>query len=147
MKTRPVPIPAEALRARLAAAGFLELSWGNRAEQVYELAHHVDPRYTVRVDASPRGDVRIAAVRSTDRASAEAASLEQLIESAGADVVFRIPAVDRRGTLGEVLDRVVDGVREAYSAINRHRLSANLRVQAQEVSIRALQAELRRRVV
>jgi hypothetical protein len=145
MKTRPVPIPAEALRARLAAAGFLELSWGSRAEQVYELAHHVDPRYTVRVDASPRGDVRIAAVRSTDRASVEAASLEQL--SAGADVVFRIPAVDRRGTLGEVLDRVVDGVREAYSAINRHRLSANLRVQAQEVSIRALQAELRRRVV
>jgi hypothetical protein len=46
-----VPVPASAIRDRLAAAGF-RLVPADRGEEVYERAHDRDARYTVKVYSS-----------------------------------------------------------------------------------------------
>ncbi len=140
MKAPFVPIPVEALRTRLAAAGFQAYPQDDRGEEVYELAHHRDPRYVVRVHSSlHRPDV-------DDLVDGGRISIVALWMPPDADVVFNGPAVNRAGTVEEVLDRVIEQAREAYAAVNRRRLSTNLSVQAHEISVRTRRSDLRRRI-
>lgn len=141
MDARPTPISTEALSARLSAAGFqtFPIVNGEPGEVVYELAHHRDSRYVVRVHSSlQRSD---AEVRERGEGSVSVVAL--LLTPP--DVVFNGPAVNRSGTVNEVLDRVVESAREAYAAVNRHRLRASLTAQAREVAVRAKRSDLLRR--
>jgi hypothetical protein len=147
MKSPFVPIPMEALHARLTGAGFRTLS-----AEVYELAHSRDPRYAVQVHVSLRSDGAVLGVSilatltgGGDPIAPNAETLDRLLGDARADVLSRVQIVSQAGTAEEVLDRVIDGVREAYGALNRKRLSAGLRAQAYEVAVRGKRSDLRRR--
>ena len=142
MKTPFVPIPGEAFYGRLSAAGFRAVPpiHGGPDEEVYELSHHRDPRYVVRVHSSLRRSEATVRERGEGAVSVVALALQP-----DPDVVFNAPSVSRAGTLEEVLDRVIDCVREAYGAINRRRLTAQLSAQAHEVSVRSRRLDLRRR--
>jgi hypothetical protein len=137
MKAQFAPIPARDFHNRLSAAGFLAKTIinGGPGEEVYELTHHRDPQYVVRVHSTLQrghecgeGSVSIVALRLPP----------------DPDVVFNGPAVNRAGTVEEVLDRVIEGAREAYAAINRRRLTQQLSVQAQEVAVRSKVSAARR---
>lgn len=142
MKAQFAPIPAKDFTARLAAAGFraFPVIHGEPGEEVHELAHHRDPRYVVRVHSTLQRDE--ATVRERGEGSVSVVALRMPPD---ADVVFNGPAINRAGTVEEFLDRVIEGAREAYAAINRRRLTADLHAQAQEVSVRSKVSASRRR--
>jgi hypothetical protein len=142
MKASLAPIPARDLHNRLSAAGFCAkpILHGGPGEELYELAHHKDPQYVVRVHSSLRRDER--AVRERGEGSVSVVALRLPPDP---DVVFNGPAVKLSGTVEEVLDRVIEGAREAYAAINRRRLAAGLSAQAHEVAVRSNRADARHR--
>jgi hypothetical protein len=134
MKAQFVPIPARDFHNRLTAAGFRSypILNGGPGEELYELAHHRDPQYVVRVHSSLQRDEGTARERGEGSVSVVAIRLPP-----DPDVVFNGPAINRAGTVEEVLDRVIESAREAYAAINRRRLSAGLSAQAHEVAVRS----------
>jgi hypothetical protein len=140
MKARFVSIPAEALRARLAAADF-RLVPADRSEEVYERAHGRDPRYVVRVCSSvPRGEAE-----ARDRGTDAIRIVALLRQVGGVAHVYTAPRVHRSGTVERVLDRVIERAQEAYAAIDRHRLMRHVAELAHEVMAKRLGRELRRR--
>lgn len=142
MKAQFAPIPAKDLHDRLSAAGFRAhpIINGAPGEELYELAHHRDPQYVVRVHSTLQRDERTVRERGEGSVSVVAIRL-----SPDPDVVYNGPAINRAGTVDEVLDRVIESARDAYAAINRRRLAKHLSVQAHEVSVRAKRSDLRRR--
>jgi len=136
MKAQFAPIPARDFHNRLTAAGFCAKPIVNGApfEELYELAHHRDPQYVVRVHSSLQRE------RGEGSVSVVAIKLPP-----DPDVVFNGPAVNRAGTVEEVLDRVIESAREAYAAINRRRLAAGMSAQAHEVAVRSKRTDARRR--
>jgi|SRR5208282_66121 len=116
-----VPVPASAIRDRLAAAGFRLLP-ADRGEEVYERAHDKDARYTVKVYSSiARGG---SAVRECgeDAIRVVAVFLDGRFHYPAREMpIFKATRVHRTGSVEAVLDRMIERAREAYAACNGHR--------------------------
>ena len=122
MTARFVPVPAAAIRDRLAGAGFklnTELKFG---EEVYDRAHDRDPRYVVRVYTSIQVGTEGVRNRGSDAIRVVALFCDaQHHWPARVMPIFKATRVHRSGTVETVLDRIVDRAREAYGACNAHR--------------------------
>lgn len=116
-----VPVPAAAIRQRLAAAGF-RLIDAPSGEEVYERAHNSDPRYAIKVYSSiQRGAdevrecgedaIRVVALFTDSRFHWPAKVIP----------IFKATRVHRTGSVEAVLDRMIERAREAYGACNAHR--------------------------
>ena len=116
-----VPVPAAAIRERLAAAGFRLLPAAH-GEEVYEWPHDKDARYTVKVYSSiQRGAdevrecgedaIRVVALFADSRFHWPAKVVP----------IFKATRVHRAGSVEAVLDRMIERAREAYAACNGHR--------------------------
>lgn len=117
-----VPVPAAAIRERLAAAGF-RLVPVDRGEEVYERAHDRDPRYTIKVYSSiQRG---AAEVRDCGEDAIHVVAVckedERFHWPARTFPIFKATRAHRTGSVEAVLDRMIDRAREAYGACNEHR--------------------------
>jgi len=116
-----VPVPASALRDRLAAAGFRLLPAAH-GEEVYERAHDRDARYTVKVYSSiQRG---AAEVRECGEDAIRVVALfadSRFHWPAKIVPIFKATRVHRTGSVEAVLDRMIERAREAYAACNGHR--------------------------
>ncbi len=114
--SRFVPVPAAAIRERLAAAGFSLLP-AARGEEVYERAHNRDSRYVVKVYSSIQrgaGEVR--------ECGADAIRVVALLVTPNRTYpIFKSARVYRTGSVDAVLDRMIERAREAYGACNQHR--------------------------
>jgi hypothetical protein len=116
-----VPVPASAIRERLAAAGFLFIV-ASHGEEVYQRVHDRDPRYVVKVYSSiTRGAgevrecgedaIRVVALFTDNRFHYPAKVIP----------IFKATRVHRTGSVEAVLDRMIERAREAYAACNSHR--------------------------
>jgi hypothetical protein len=97
-----------ALRERLAAAGFRPVP-APRGEEVHERAHNRDPRYAVQIIQRHDDAIRVVALLTVP---------PNVVRP-----VFQADRIPPSGPVEEVLDRVIERAREAYAAINRHRLA------------------------
>lgn len=113
-----VHVPADAIRQRLTAAGFVLLP-ASRGEEVYERRHDRDDRYTVKVYSSiQRG------ASEARECGADAIRVVALFKAPGWNVckcIHKSKRVHRSGSIEAVLDRMIDRAREAYGACNAHR--------------------------
>ena len=116
-----VPVPASAIRSRLAAAGF-RLVPAAHGEEVYERPHNIDGKYVVKVYSSiQRGAdevrecgedaIRVVALFADGRHHWPARIVP----------IFKATRVHRTGSVEAVLDRMIERAREAYGACNSHR--------------------------
>jgi len=122
--SRFVPVPAAAIRNRLAAAGFVLLT-ATRGEEVYERAHHSDPRYIVHVFSSIQRGAGEARACGEDAIRVVALFLDGKYHSPPKVVpIFSATRVFRTGTVDGVLDRMIERAREAYAACYSHRKGA-----------------------
>jgi hypothetical protein len=116
-----VPVPATAIRSRLAAAGFSLLP-ASVGEEVYERPHNRDARYVVRIYSSIQrgaGEVRAC---GEDAIRVVALFVDGKFYSPPRTVpIFKAVRVFRTGTIDGVLDRLIERAREAYAACNEHR--------------------------
>jgi hypothetical protein len=116
-----VEVPADAIRQRLAAAGF-HLVPEARGEEVYERAHDRDGRYTVRVYSSIQRGAEEACGCGEDAIRVVTLFADARHQwPARAIPIFKATRVHRTGSVEAVLERMVDRAREAYAACNRHR--------------------------
>ncbi len=131
--SRYVEVPADAIRARLAEAGFKRITQGGR-EEVYERRHDRNPLYAVKVYSSIASDaaaargcgedaIRVVAVRyqSMNHKPWEAKAIMGSIK-----VLRTAPekmAPEER--IKHVLDRMVERAREAYGNCNDRIKSIN----------------------
>jgi hypothetical protein len=124
------------------AAGF-RLVPAERGEEVYERVHEREPRYAVRVYSSIQRGEGETRERGKDAIRIVAVATETTQPGVWS-CLFSAPRVHRSGTVEGVLDRVIERAREAYAAVDRHRLST---VSAERVDGAAqwLNRELRRR--
>ena len=123
MSARYVPVPAAAIRERLAAAGFrLLLADASYGEEVYVRSHDRDARYIIKVYSSIRRGteevrecgqdaIRVVAVVEDGRHHWPAREIP----------IFKAVRVYRTGSVDKVLDRMIERAREAYGACNDHR--------------------------
>jgi len=119
-----VPVPAAAIRSRLAGAGFL-LVPGTRGEEVYERPHDRDARYVVRVYSSIQRGEEEARDCGEDAIRVVALFVDGKYYSPPRTVpIFKATRVHRTGTVDGVLDRLIERAREAYKACNEHRKGA-----------------------
>ena len=130
MSARFVPVPASAIRERLAGAGFRLVPAG-RGEEVYVRIHDRDPRYAVKVYSSIQRGQDEVRDRGADAIRVVAVSYGGQLGPAGewlrpelARGVFKAPRVHRSGSVEAVLDRMIDRAREAYGHINKCRRTA-----------------------
>lgn len=116
-----VPVPAAAIRQRLAAAGFrlLDAACG---EEVYERAHDKDARYTVKVYSSIQRGAAEVRECGEDAIRVVAIFLDGRFHWPAKEVpIFKATRVHRTGSIEAVLDRMIERAREAYAACNSHR--------------------------
>lgn len=118
MGSRYVEVPAEAIRARLEAAGFVEESF--HREVVFVRRHHRCEHSTVKVYTSLSVSGESARGCGED-AIRVVAVFERKTE--GRDrpfvrVLYKGKRVYRTGTVEGVLDRLIERAREAYGAVN-----------------------------
>jgi hypothetical protein len=119
-----VPVPAAAIRSRLAGAGFL-LVPGTGGEEVYERAHERDARYVVRVYSSIQRGAEDVRDCGEDAIRIVALFVDGKFHSPPRTVpIFKAVRVFRTGTVEGVLDRLIERAREAYKACNGHRKGA-----------------------
>ena len=116
MTTRFVEVPADAIRQRLAAAGF-ELMEGASSEEVYLRIHDKDDRYAIKVYSSiQRGAQR------ARKCGADAIRVVALFQPQDKVYpLFKSARVYRTGTVEAVLERVMERARAAYARCNEHR--------------------------
>lgn len=117
MTSRFVEVPASAIRERLAAAGF-HLLPATSGEEIYERAHDRDSRYTLKVYSSiQRGSEGVRGC------GADAIRVVALLTVSSGKIypIFKSARVYRTGTVGAVLDRMVERAREAYARCSEHR--------------------------
>ena len=122
MTARFVPVPAAAIRNRLAAAGFRLIDTARGSEEVYERKHDKDERYIVRVYSSLTHGADD--VRSCGEDAIRVVAL--FVDSthhwpARTYPIFKSARVYRTGTVEGVLDRMIERAREAYAQCNAHR--------------------------
>ncbi len=110
-----VQVPAEAIRARLLAAGFRRLEQAGR-EEVYGRSHDSDPRYVVKVYTSIREGSELARQRGQDAI--------RVVAVRGDRGIFKGQRVYRTGSVSAVLDRMMERAREAYGFCSEHRRRA-----------------------
>jgi hypothetical protein len=116
-----VPVPAPAIRDRLAAAGFRLLP-ADHGEEVYERAHDRDPRYTVKVYSSIQRGAAEVRECGEDAIRVVAIFLDGRFRFPAREVpIFKATRVHRTGSVEAVLDRMIERAREAYAACNAHR--------------------------
>ena len=116
-----VHVPADAIRSRLAAAGF-RLVPEARGEEVYERAHNRDARYTVKVYSSIQRGAGEARGCGEDAIRVVALFADSRFSwPARVTPIFKATRVHRTGSVEAVLDRMVERAREAYAACNGHR--------------------------
>lgn len=114
-----VVIPADALRTKLAQAGFARMNpEASSGEEIWSFIHKQSPHYMVKIyttipagRANARGcgedAIRVVAVRY-DRFNGKWVGL------------YKATKVLRTGTVEKVLERVIERAREAYQACNEH---------------------------
>jgi hypothetical protein len=125
VSARFVPVPAAAIRDRLAAAGFRLLS-ADHGEEVYERAHERDSRYTVKVYSSiQRGATEVRDCGSDAIRVVALFADSQFHYPARIVPIFKATRVHRTGSVEAVLDRMVERAREAYAACNAHRVGSS----------------------
>lgn len=124
--SRYVEVPADAIRARLAEAGFKRIVQSGR-EEVYERRHDRNPLYAVKVYSSIAADaaaargcgedaIRVVAVRYPSETSRP---MEARAIMGSIKVLRTAPeklASEKRVT--HVLDRMIERAREAYAVCN-----------------------------
>ncbi len=116
-----VPVPATAIRSRLAGAGFT-LVLGTHGEEVYERKHDRDGRYVVRVYSSIQRGADEARACGEDAIRVVALFVDGRYNFPPRTVpIFKATRVNRTGTVDGVLDRLIERAREAYAACNEHR--------------------------
>jgi len=116
-----VPVPASAIRNRLAAAGFRLLPAAH-GEEVYERAHDRDPCYTVKVYSSIQRGADSARDCGEDAIRVVALFADSRFHWPAQIVpIFKATRIHRTGSVEKVLDRMIERAREAYAACNGHR--------------------------
>lgn len=130
MSPRFVEVPAEAIRSRLAAAGFkLDKSNGS-PEEVWIRAHDKDPNYIIKVYTSIGGGQAVARDCGQDAIRIVALTYNPykfpstLMPIFKATRVFRTAPKDMKQAdrVSHVCERMIERCREAYAAINEARL-------------------------
>ena len=120
-----VSVPAAAIRERVAAAGFRLLPGSSREEEVYERPHDKDDRYAVRVYTSILRGAEEARDCGADAIRVVALFVDGKFHYPPKTVpIFKAVRVHRTGSVEKVLDRMIERAREAYKAINKHRMDA-----------------------
>jgi len=116
-----VPVPASAIRERLAAARFRLIS-APHGEEVYERPHDKDARYTVKVYSSIQRGADEVRECGEDAIRVVAIFLDGRFHYPAREVpIFKATRVHRTGSVEAVLDRMIERAREAYAAYNGHR--------------------------
>ena len=122
-----VPVPAAAIRNRLAAAGFRLLPAAH-GEEVYERVHNRDDRYTVKVYSSIQRGADEVRAAGEDAIRVVAIFLDDKFHFPAREVpIFKATRVHRTGSVDAVLDRMIERAREAYAACNAHRNGTSYR--------------------
>jgi hypothetical protein len=114
--SRFVDVPAAAIRERLVAAGF-RLNPASHGEEIYERAHKVDARYTIKVYSSiQRG------ANGARGCGADAIRVVALFTPRDKSYpIFKSKRVYRTGSVEAVLDRMIERAREGYARCVEHR--------------------------
>ena len=112
-----VPVPAEAIRARLVQAGFERLPTRPGTEEVYRRAHDADPRYVVKVYSSIREGAQAARGRGKDAIRVVAVFEDRV-------GIYKAERVYRTGSIEGVLDRMMYRARQAYAFCSKRRRAA-----------------------
>jgi hypothetical protein len=124
VSARFVPVPATAIRSRLAGAGFTLIP-AARGEEVYERKHDRDPRYVIHVFSSIQRGAEEVRDCGDDAIRVVALFVDGKFHSPPRTVpIFKATRVYRTGTVDGVLDRMIERAREAYAACNAHRKGA-----------------------
>jgi hypothetical protein len=110
-----VQVPAEAIRAKLLAAGFERFSQPG-AEEVYARKHDADVRYVVKVYSSIR--------QGSDRARGRGQDAIRVVAVFGDRGIYKSERVYRTGSVEAVLDRMMQRARDAYAFCSKHRRSS-----------------------
>jgi hypothetical protein len=119
-----VPVPASAIRERLAGAGFT-LVPSSHGEEVYERPHDKDARYTVLVYSSIQRGAGEARECGEDAIRVVALFLDGRYSFPARKVpIFKSARVYRTGAVEGVLDRMIERAREGYKACSAHRRRA-----------------------
>jgi hypothetical protein len=117
VSARFVEVPADAIRQRLAAAGFRLLP-NTRGEEVYERPHDRDPQYTIKIYSSIQRGAQGARGCGADAIRAVALLT---VKSGKVYPIFKSSRVYRTGSVDAVLDRMIERARDAYARCNEHR--------------------------
>lgn len=112
-----ITMPANTIRSRLSAAGFIRSPTNSGNEEVYDCRHIRDPRYVVRVYSSIRAGMDEARGRGGDAIRIVALFIEGNVVTP----IFKATRIHRTGSVEKVLDRMIERSREAYAACNEHR--------------------------
>ena len=124
MSARFVQVPADAIRQRLAAAGF-HLIVAAHGEEVYQRKHDRDDRYAIFVYSSIQRGAAEVRDCGEDAIRVVAVFMDSKFHwPAKAVPIFKATRVHRAGSVEAVLDRMIERAREAYSHINHHRRGA-----------------------
>lgn len=113
-----IEMPAQAIRSRLAAAGFTRATSVRGNEEVYDRRHVSDPRYVVRVYSSIHAGMDRARGKGSDAIRVVAL----LVQGNVVQPVYSATRIHRTGSVEGVLDRMITRAREAYAACKEHRL-------------------------
>ena len=117
-----VPVPASAIRQRLAAAGVRLAQVDHGYEEVYDRAHDKDARYSVRVYSSIQQGSEGVRDCGSDAIRVVALFADSRFHyPPRTEAIFKATRVHRTGSVEAVLDRMIERAREAYAACNSHR--------------------------
>jgi hypothetical protein len=119
---RYVEIPADAIRVRMADAGFRRISH-NGSEEVYERRHHIDPRYAVKVYSSVTSGTKSARGCGEDAIRVVAIFYHKPSEAKAIMDSIKVlrtapEKMSPQKRIEHVLDRMIERAREAYRVCN-----------------------------
>lgn len=119
-----VEVPAEAIRTKLAQAGFVLDPTARGHEEVY-VRQHRNPLYTIKVFSSIARDQT--AARGCGQDAIRCVAI--FTHAHGTQCVYKGKRVHRTGSIEKVLTRMIERARDAYAAVN-DRLKGVSNVQA-----------------